>query len=195
MNTPELNAALIENLPDIELTQRHLDALEEAVNTTVNEMTVEWMETHGWRGEASDEGFWMAAPEWNDPACVDTDVAFSIEWIDFDETDDIEPNMISRLCQNGYGSTGLEFVRPFKGGKWNAVLPELVDLLQDTGFVLYGKQLILPLRVDRDVLARGAADNDLAEGLRQYRDALDRLGACRPALDKVVARLRPELED
>lgn len=194
MNTPELNAALVENLADIELTQRHVTTLDEAVNNTVDTIAAEWIDEHGWRGDTAGEEFWLAVPEWNDPDGADEDRVFYLEWIDFDDVDDMDVTIMSRLCQNGYGRSGLEFVRPFKGNKWKHLLPELVELLQDTGFVLHEKQLILPFRVDRDVLVRGVADNDLVDGLRQFRETLDRLVACQPALAKVVARLRQELD-
>ncbi|CAM3018770.1 hypothetical protein CFR75_14675 [Komagataeibacter xylinus] len=194
MNMPELNAALIENLPDIELTLRHVEALDAAVDTTLDAMTADWIKEHDWRGDTRGDEFWLAVPEWNDPSCADEDVVFYLQWTDFDSVDDSEITVISRLCQNGYGRAGLELCHNFKANKWNRILPELVELLQDTGFVLHEKQLILPFHVDRDVLVRGVADNDLVDGLRQFHETLDRLVASQPALAKVVARLRQELD-
>lgn len=191
---------------------RHIDELEAALRYAHNTMrpmlakaVAAVMEERrlalSWAGEAVpdfEENLWLAPEEWRiagDPEDDDFYLSFSLETTP--SIDGSEPETWAGIIA-GFAGAGIKFAfgtDALGQREWKAMLKAqgslLVDLV-DKGFRCDPKtgDLELTIPIARDALAMGFEEDTLEAALAPLGQAIDRIDAARPILDRLVAAIR-----
>lgn len=191
---------------------RHIDELEAALRYAHNSMrpmlaraVAAVMEdkrrTLTWAGEVVpdfDETLWLAPEEWRivgDPEDNEFYLSFSLETTP--SIDGSEPETWVGIIA-GFAGAGIKFAfgtDALGQREWKALLKAqgslLVELV-DRGFRCDPKtgDLELTIPIGRDALAMGFEEDTLEAALSPLGQAIDRIDAARPILDRLVAAIK-----
>ncbi|AKI02675.1 hypothetical protein IMCC20628_03995 [Hoeflea sp. IMCC20628] len=192
-STEQLDKMLIEHLADLDDGARRLDILQDKIAEAIDDLVKEWTTAKGWKtGDETwkdDWGATVALPRWY------TEEENWLAWfaLDFASGDDGESGeekdyfWLTRLCGEGRGKMGFRFVQTeFGRAPWKKFLKEIADRFADTQFILDDvPSFFLPLKVDKDLLAKGAAEEDFTEALQPITEALDYICKVSPRFEQI----------
>jgi hypothetical protein len=193
MFSAELDKLLVQHIADLDEGARRLELLQSKIAEIIDDLCGTWISSAGWiRGDETwldDVDTSLAPPHW-----VDTDrnwlARFHLDYATGDDGDWSKGNdyfWLTRLCREGRGQMGFRFAQgEFGKTQWKKFLQKKDDRFAGTRFILDDQpSLFLPVKVDRDVLAKGAEEDDFTEALKPIVDALDYIRELAPRFDEM----------
>lgn len=193
MDSAELDRLLIEHLGDLDDGAKRLEMLQNTVAEAVDDLVEEWTKTKGWlKGDETwqtHKDVSVALRHW----LTEKDEWLAWFQFDFGEGDDGEWSeekdyfWLTRLCGVGRGQMGFRFVqKEFGKVPWKRFLNENRDRLAIPRFIHDDlPSFFLPVRIDKDVLAKGAENGDFSEALQPITEALDYIYEVSPRFEQM----------
>ncbi len=192
-STEQLDRMLIEHLADLDDGVRRFEFLQLRIATAIDELIDEWLIGKEWR---RDENTWkddlalsVGRTDWRN------EEKDWLAWFDFDygAGDDGEWSeqkdyfWLTRLCGVGRGQMGFRFAQEeFGKTPWKRYLNENRDRLAVPSFIYeQERSFFLPVKVDKDLLAKGAEEEDFSEALQPIKEALDHIYEVSPRFEQM----------
>jgi hypothetical protein len=189
----ELDRLLIEHLADLDDGARRLELLQDRVADAIDHVVADWTDDKNWlQGDETwrdSRDASVAQPNWRN------EDGSWLAWfqLDFGVGDDGEWSeekdyfWMTRLCREGRGQMGFRFAQgEFGKTQWKKYLQKNADRFAGTRFILDDEpSLFLPVKVDRDVLAKCAEEDDFSEALKPIVEALDHIRQLAPRFDEI----------
>lgn len=151
----------------------------------------------GWEGEQDEEDIgsnWIAPAEWIDPGSNKKAFNLRIKFGATGPADDIH-YWLSHFCGVAGTGVGVFLDAGLSSTKLKALirreeqLPK--DLLeQGLRFDVHNDAYVMHVRIDRDALAQGFADEDIEAVLAPFSEALEKIHSARATLDQFVEAIR-----
>lgn len=178
-NTTELDRLIVLSIADLDATATRLDGLGDRLWKEIYELAERWAAEHGWFGEFSESGIWLAPAEWRQEEVDD-----ALGWFYLDVgPDDTQAHLpgepyfwVSRLL----GEAGGEFCLWFgqnaaKQRVWKPFAREAATALAEQGFHMSDAcNFFFRCSLDKSRVAQALADGDLDEAFEPIRLALER---------------------
>jgi hypothetical protein len=196
MFSNELDKLLILNIADLDEGARRFELLQHRVAGAIDTLIQDWAAEHGWRSTHT----WQ---ENNDAAVApahwvtgDTWRAWFSFWYRSGDTgtwsNDQDYFWMTRLCAEGRGQMGFRFVQDeFPKTAWKKFLQAHAIGFADTPFVFDDEpSLFLPVKVDKETLARGAEEESFKDALRPLNDALDSIHSIIDRFETLLTAMR-----
>lgn len=196
MFSNELDKLLILNIGDLDEGARRFELLQKRVAREIEALVQEWAMRQGWRSSQTweDERDVAIAPaHW---VTEDTWGAWFGFWYRSGDTgewsDGHDYFWMTRLCAEGRGEIGFRFYQEeFPKTAWKKFLQAHAAGFADTRFVFDDEpSLFLPVRVDKETLAKGAEEENFTEALRPLSDALDYIQSIIDRFETLLATMR-----
>ena len=196
----KLNAMIVRNIDDIDAAySRATNEIETALTREVAAIFSEAAKSESWEGsddDASLDELWLAPAEW---------------WSEGQDDEDEEYDLFLTL---GYdGKADLTWLATFLGSgdlrlgifldsnaltesRWRKLVrsldPGLINKLAAAGFSVDASKgfIALYVKIDKEALAKGFEDGDIAESLGPIADALAQAVKARPVLDELGTLVR-----
>ena len=179
MFSNELDKLLILNIGDLDEGARRFELLQNRVAEKIDALIEEWATRQGWRStpnwKDNDDAavaphHWMSGDHWQAWFGLDCRSGDNGEWSDGNDY-----FWLTKLCAEGRGGMGFRFRQEeFPKTPWKKFIQNRAIGFNDTRFVFDDEpSLFLPVRVDKDVLAKGAEEENFDEALRPLSEALD----------------------
>lgn len=151
----------------------------------------------GWEGEQDEENIdnnWIAPAEWMSADAKKKEFDLKIQFGATGPVDDIS-YWLSHFCGVAGTGVGVCLDAGLSPTKLKALikreeqLPK--DLLQQgLKFDADNDAYVMPVRIDRDALAQGFADQDIETALAPFSEALEKIHRARATLDRFVEAIR-----
>jgi hypothetical protein len=179
MFSNELDRLLILNIADLDEGVRRFELLQNRIAEKIDALFEDWAASKGWR----------STPHWKDN--FDAAVAphhwlrdeswyawFGLAYRSGDTgqwSDGNDYFWLTKLCAEGRGEMGFRFHQDeFPKTAWKKYLQTQAVEFADTRFVFDDEpSLFLPVRVDKEILAKAAEEENFEQALRPLNDALD----------------------
>lgn len=196
MFSNELDKLLILNIGDLDEGARRFELLQNRVAGEIDTLVQEWAIRQGWRSTqtwqaqkdaAVAPAHWVAGDTWR---------AWFSFWYRSGDTgkwsNDQDYFWMTRLCQAGRGQMGFRFYQDeFPKTAWKKFIQAQAIGFADTRFVFDDEpSLFLPVRVDKDALAKGAEEESFKEALSPLNDTLDYIHSTVDRFDALLTTMR-----
>ncbi|MBW8319862.1 MAG: hypothetical protein K0M49_16985 [Arenimonas sp.] len=196
MFSNELDKLLILNIGDLDEGARRFELLQNRVAEEIDRLVQEWATRQGWRSTPSWRDkedaavaphHWVAGDSWQAWFGLEYRSGDTGEWSDGNDY-----FWLTRLCAEGRGGMGFRFYQDeFPKTAWKKFLQAQAMGFSDTRFVFDDEpSLFLPVRVDKDTLAKGAEEENFKEALRPLNDALDHIASTVDRFEALLTAMR-----
>ncbi|WP_394227918.1 hypothetical protein [Paracoccus marcusii] len=193
-----LGAKIVQNIEIMEGATTYVDG---PISTTLSKEVARIFgskqKQFGWEGEQDEEDIesnWIAPAEWMSPGSKKREFDLRFKFGATGPVDDIN-HWLSHFCGVAGTGVGVYLVAGLTATKLKALikreeqLPK--DLLQQgLKFDADNDAYVLPVRIDRDALAQGFADEDLEAALAPFSEALEKLHRARATCDRFIEAIR-----
>lgn len=150
-----------------------------------------------WEGKQDEEDIesnWIAPAEWMNPGSKKKEFDLRINFGATGPVDDIN-YWLSHFCGVAGTGVGVYLVAGLSAAKLKALIKREeqlpMDLLeQGFKFDADNDAYVMPVRIDRDALAQGFADEDIETALAPFSEALEKIHRARATLDQFVEAIR-----
>lgn len=202
MSDPVIGAVIVRHIDELEAALRYAhNSMRPMLAKAVAAVMEDKRLALSWAGEVVpdfDETLWLAPEEWRivgDPDDNEFYLSFSLETTP--SIDGSEPETWVGII-SGFADAGIKFTfgtDALGQREWKALLKTqgslLVELV-DRGFRCDQKtgDLELTIPIARDALAMGFEEDTLEAALSPLGQAIDRIDAARPILDRLVAAIK-----
>ncbi|WP_454887757.1 hypothetical protein [Sphingomonas oryzagri] len=202
MSDPVIGAVIVRHIDELEAALRYAhNSMRPMLARAVAAVMEDKRLALTWAGEVVpdfDETLWLAPEEWRivgDPEDNEFYLSFSLETTP--SIDGSEPETWVGIIA-GFAGAGIKFAfgtDALRQREWKALLKAqgslLVELV-DRGFRCDPKtgDLELTIPIGRDALAMGFEEDTLEAALSPLGQAIDRIDAARPILDRLVAAIK-----
>ena len=202
MSDPVIGAVIVRHINELEAALRYAhNSMRPMLARAVAAVMEDKRLALTWAGEVVpdfDETLWLAPEEWRivgDPEDNEFYLSFSLETTP--SIDGSEPETWVGIIA-GFAGAGIKFAfgtDALRQREWKALLKAqgslLVELV-DRGFRCDPKtgDLELTIPIGRDALAMGFEEDTLEAALSPLGQAIDRIDAARPILDRLVAAIK-----
>lgn len=151
----------------------------------------------GWEGEQDEEDIasnWIAPAEWMNPGAKKKEFDLRIEFGAMGPVDDIS-YWLSHFCGVAGTGVGVYLVAGLSTTRLKALIRREDELSKDLleqglRFDADNEAYVMPVRIDRDSLAQGFADEDIEAALAPFSEALEKIHGARATLDRFVEAIR-----
>ncbi len=196
MFSNELHKLLILNIADLDEGARRFELLQNRIAGKIDALIEDWATPKGWHSTANwqdnDDAavapqHWVTGDKWN--------AWFGLEYRSGDTGQWRDGNdyfRLTKLCAEGRGGMGFRFLQnEFPKTPWKKFIQSRAIGFNDTRFVFDDEpSLFLPVRVDKDVLAKGAEEENFDEALRPLREALDYIHSIIDRFEALLTTMR-----
>lgn len=185
METAELDAALIENLADLDAINARLEQVGELYWSALGRELERWCKAHGWKGEFPADGEFRVYPaEWAMAGRPE-----QLFYFDHGPGDD-RLNLsleLSRWCGAGGGRICLWFNPQLGQKKWKPVAGAARDELSQAGFHLSDAgNAFLNCTPAQGAVAQAFRNGDLAPAAASFLAALDHAAAAKALFERLI---------
>jgi hypothetical protein len=201
MTDPAIGSVIVRHIDELEAALRHAhNSMQPMLAKEVAKAIEEKREAYGWAGnipEDLDKDMWLAPDEWRTAGDTDDNFDLFLELYANPCIDGDEPETwVGTFC--GFAGAGirLSFDTNALGQRaWKALLRSQAAVIDDLiarGFWCDPKkgELAVLVSIEREALAEAFEEEDFTAALQPIGDALDRIQAARPVLDRVVGAVR-----
>ncbi|MBB6182385.1 hypothetical protein [Pseudorhizobium flavum] len=196
MFSNELDKLLILNIGDLDEGARRFELLQIRVADEIDKLVQDWATRQGWRSahswrEEEDAAVaphhWMSGDSWQAWFGLEYRSGDTGEWSDGNDY-----FWLTKLCAEGRGGMGFRFCQDqFPKTAWKKFIQTRAIGFNDTRFVFDDEpSLFLPIRVDKETLAKGAEEEKFEEALRPLNDALDYIHSIIDRFESLLTTMR-----
>lgn len=170
MESNQIDKLLIENIADMDEGAQRLDALSVNIAESMDDIVQDWAEKNEW----------MATTAWNETDDLSVApknwVPSDDEWLAWfgldtgkgEEGDEWHYFWLARLCGVGRGEYGFRFFQDEYGRvPWKKFIRELAPPSNSKFNIDDEPSLFMPIKVDKDALAKAAEDGDFRQALEE----------------------------
>lgn len=197
MADSDLSVLIIQNLADIEQTEKALYRLEVEVFKAIDNHVEVWAEQNGWDGKFDyfENEFWLAPRDWKSKE--DDEEYVACFWMDVYAGDTQQDEMnedwhfLTRLLGVGDGQLGLKFSQEIvTNSKFKKRAHVIAPLIQSTAFSRDPEgAFFLPIKLDAKELAEAVKNEKIEDAFGPLNRALESLKAAKSAFDDAIKQL------